>query len=211
MTDILDASLRSKESGTTNKGYERAGAILQAARLILAEEGYAALSMRSVAQRVGVSLSNLQHYFPNRDALVEALLLQTFDGYQNAVDDLIERFGAGSKLDLFKAVIDHFLDELSDQVSTGLYFEISALANRHPYAAKSFDGVLTSARKTLRNLIQQMAPQMSRQQCEIRGALIVSQMIGLMLFISEVSPQHAELAGLRREAGAAILRIALAD
>jgi AcrR family transcriptional regulator len=74
--------LRGKESNTTTKGYERSVAILDAARAILATEGYAGLSMRCVAQRVGVSLSNVQHYYPSRDALIEALLEQTFTDYQ---------------------------------------------------------------------------------------------------------------------------------
>jgi AcrR family transcriptional regulator len=210
MTDILEATLRNKESNTTNKGYERAGTILATARLMLASEGYAALSMRSVAQHAGVSLSTVQHYYPSRDALIEALLLQTFDSYQAAIDQRIARIGDGSKLDLFKAVIEYFLEELSDQVSTGLFFEISALANRHAFASQVFDTMLTRARKTLRNLIREMAPQMTPQQCEVRGALIVSQMIGLMLFISDVRPKHKELAELRKEAGAAIMRIAMA-
>jgi AcrR family transcriptional regulator len=210
MTDILETTLRNKESNTTNKGYERAGRILATARLLLAGEGYAALSMRSVAQQAGVSLSTVQHYYPSREALIEALLLQTFDSYQAAIDQRIARIGDGSKLDLFKAVIEYFLEELSDQVSTGLFFEISALANRHAFASHVFDTMLTRARKTLRNLIREMAPHMTSQQCEVRGALIVSQMIGLLLFISDVRPKHKELAELRREAGAAIMRIALA-
>jgi AcrR family transcriptional regulator len=210
MTDILETTLRNKESSTTNKGYERAGTILATARQMLASEGYAALSMRSVAQQAGVSLSTVQHYYPSREALIEALLLQTFDSYQAAIDQRIARIGDGSKLDLFNAVIEYFLEELSDQVSTGLFFEISALANRHAFASQVFDTMLTRARKTLRNLIREMAPHMTPQQCEVRGALIVSQMIGLMLFISDVRPKHKELAELRKEAGAAIMRIALA-
>ncbi|MBV8665818.1 MAG: TetR/AcrR family transcriptional regulator [Burkholderiaceae bacterium] len=208
---ILEAALRNKESSTTNKGYERAGTILTVARQILVSEGYAALSMRSVAVGAGISLSTVQHYYPSREALIEALLLQTFNSYQAAIDQRMASLGDGSKLDLFNAVIEYFLEELSDQVSTGLFFEVSALANRHAFASQFFDTMLTRARKTLRNLIRDMVPSMSAQQCEVRGALIVSQMIGLMLFISEVRPKHKELAELRKEATAAIMRIALAS
>src|SRR5471032_1472570 len=170
MNKIADTPLHNKESNTTSKGYERAGAILDAARVLLATDGYAALSMRSVALQLG----------------------------------------KGARLDLFKAIIDYFLDDLRDPISSGLFFEISALANRHPYAAQMFDKMLTRARRTLRNLIKDIAPHMTPHQCEMRGALIVSQMIGTMLFISDNRPRHAELAGLLQEANAAIMRIAFA-
>jgi AcrR family transcriptional regulator len=197
-----------KESHTTSKGQERAGAILAIARELLGTEGYAALSMRSVAQRLGSSLSTVQHYYPSREALLEALLNQTFDGYQAAVDERLLQQGDKSGMAVFQSIIDYFLDDLRDQISSGLFFEIAALANRHPYASDMFDGMLTRARRTTRNLIRDVAPHMTPGQCEIRGALIVSQIIGLMIFLSDTRPKHEELAGLQQEATAAIMRIA---
>lgn len=201
-----------KESNTTTKGHERAGAILSVAREILGTEGYGALSMRSVALRVGVSLSTVQHYYPSREVLLEALLNQAFDGYQAGIDQrLAQRTGgsdsSGGKA-VFQSIIDYFLDDLRDQISSGLFFEIAALANRHPYASKMFDTMLTRARRTLRNLMRDIAPELTQRQCEIRGALIVSQMIGLMIFLSDTRPKHDELAELQQEATAAIMRTA---
>jgi AcrR family transcriptional regulator len=210
-TALREMPLRNKESGTTAKGHERASAILDTARIMLAKEGYAALSMRSVAAQVGVSLSTVQHYFPSREVLIEALLVQTFDRYQAAIDERVARMGEKFTPELFKAVIDYFLEDLRDQIATGLFFEVSALANRHTNALHIFDTMLTRARKTFRNLIRDTAPHLSPQQCEVRGALIVSQVIGLMIFISDVKPRHKELADLQKEAGAAIMRIAFGE
>lgn len=201
-------TMQRKASNTTTKGQERASAILSAARDILGTEGYAALSMRSVALRVGVSLSNVQHYYPSREVLLEALLNQTFNGYQAAVDERLLQQGDKSGIAVFQSIIDYFLDDLRDQISSGLFFEIAALANRHPYASQMFDGMLTRARRTTRNLIRDIAPQLTPAQAEIRGALIVSQIIGLMIFLSDTRPKHEELAELQREATAAIMRIA---
>lgn len=204
-------TLQRKESNTTIKGHERAGAILAVARELLGTEGYGALSMRSVAQRVGVSLSNVQHYYPNREALLEALLNQAFDGYQAGIDQRLAQHGegaGGSGKAVFRSIIDYFLDDLRDQISSGLFFEIAALANRHPYASRMFDTMLTRARRTLRNLMRDIAPELTPRQCEIRGALIVSQLIGLMIFLSDTRPKHAELAELQQEATAAIMRTA---
>jgi AcrR family transcriptional regulator len=207
MRKKTDTPLQAKDSSTTSKGYQRASEILEAARVLLAREGYAALAMRSVAQQVGVSLSTVQHYYPSREALIEALLEQTFARYQSGIDERVAA-GGGAHVEVFKSVIDYFLDDLRDQVSSGLFFEIAALANRHPYAAELFDSMMSRARKTLRNLMLAIAPEMTPQQCEVRGALIVAQMLGTMLFISETRPQHKELAELAHEATEAIMRIA---
>ncbi len=198
--------LRGKESNTTSKGYERSAAIMDAAYTLLATEGYAALSMRSIAQRVGVSLSNVQHYYPSRDALIEALLEQTFANYQADMD----RIAAGTESPQlrFAGVIDYFVQTLGGQLQSGLLFEVAALANRHPVASTVFDTMLTRARKNLRRLIRDIDPDMAPAQCELRAALIVSQLIGGMVFITETRPRHEELAGLQQEMAAAIRRIA---
>lgn len=198
--------LRGKESNTTIKGYERSAAIMEAAHAILAEQGYAGLSMRSVAQRVGVSLSNVQHYYPSRDALIEALLEQTFTNYQADMDRIAA--GTASPQQRFAGVIDYFLETLRDQLHSGLFFEVAALANRHPVASHVFDAMLTRARKNLRRLIRDIAPHMAPAQCEIRAALVVSQLVGSMVFIADSRPKHEELAALQRETAAAIHRIA---
>lgn len=198
--------LRGKESNTTTKGYERSAAIMEAAYAILATEGYAALSMRSIAQRVGVSLSNVQHYYPSRDALIEALLEQTLMNYQADID----RIAAGTESPRlrFAGVIDYFLLTLRGQVQSGLLFEVAALANRHPVATQVFDSMLTRARKNVRRLIRDIDPAMTPAQGDLRAALIVAQLVGSLVFIADSRPKHDELAALQQETAAAIQRIA---
>ena len=48
--------------------------IIEAALTILRDEGERGLSMRGVAGRVGVSLSNVQYYFRGKDALIRAVV-----------------------------------------------------------------------------------------------------------------------------------------
>ena len=159
MNVSVDAALGNKESETTGKGYERARAILAAARAIFASQGYAGLAMRTIAARVDVNLSTVQHYFPSKDALLEALLLQTLQDYQAFVDRQVESEAGGSRLAKFEAVIDYFLDELGTSESNGVLCELFALANRNSFAAEVLDKMLTRARKVFRNLIRSLAPE----------------------------------------------------
>jgi len=60
--------------------------ILSAARRQLAEHGSAALSLRAVAREVGMVSSAVYRYFPSRDHLLTALIVDAYDGLGEAVE-----------------------------------------------------------------------------------------------------------------------------
>ena len=60
--------------GEYAKTRERRETILDAALEVFAEGGYRSGSLREVAQRVGISEAGLLHHFPNKVALLEAVL-----------------------------------------------------------------------------------------------------------------------------------------
>jgi AcrR family transcriptional regulator len=62
-------------------------AILDRASVQLAEVGPAALSVRQVARELEMASSAVYRYFPSRDALLTALLIQAFDDLGQAVED----------------------------------------------------------------------------------------------------------------------------
>ena len=57
------------------KGEERREAIEAAARRMLLDEGYAGVSLRRIATKLGMSIGNLQYYFPTKDDLVESVII----------------------------------------------------------------------------------------------------------------------------------------
>lgn len=62
-------------------------AILERARDQLGEVGPAALSVRQIARELGVSSSATYRYFPTRDALLTALIIDAYDELADAVED----------------------------------------------------------------------------------------------------------------------------
>ncbi len=56
--------------------------ILDCARTLLIEEGSTGFSMRKVAQKLGMSLGNLQYYFPSRVKILEGLLETDLEAYR---------------------------------------------------------------------------------------------------------------------------------
>ncbi|TDC69314.1 TetR/AcrR family transcriptional regulator [Actinomadura sp. GC306] len=71
--------------------------ITEIARRQLATEGAAGLSLRAVAREMGMVSSAIYRYFPSRDDLLTALII---DGY-NAVGEAVERADAGTPADDF--------------------------------------------------------------------------------------------------------------
>ncbi|MFJ1801644.1 MULTISPECIES: TetR/AcrR family transcriptional regulator [unclassified Streptomyces] len=72
---------------------EVTAAIKDEARKQLAEEGAAKLSLRAVSRELGMVSSALYRYFPSRDDLLTALIVDAFD----AIGEVAERAAAGER------------------------------------------------------------------------------------------------------------------
>lgn len=208
METTLDSTLKNKVSGTTEKGLGRAQDILQAARSLLAAEGYAGLSMRRVAAEAGMSLSNVQHYYGSKDLLLEALLLTTMDLVQGKMDAIAAAMSERSQLERFLTTVDMFLEEITDPVTHALFFEIWALASRNPFASKLMDKMLGRERKTVYNLIRGLNPAISDDETMRRAVLMVAQIEGLMLFRLDKRSRRAQFDEVRAALRQALLTLA---
>jgi AcrR family transcriptional regulator len=63
-----------RRSPAQARGERRVDAILDAAARLIAEVGYKELTLRAVAKRSGSAIGSIYHFFPDKDALVDALL-----------------------------------------------------------------------------------------------------------------------------------------
>jgi AcrR family transcriptional regulator len=208
MLSMLSNTLKNKPSNTTEKGLGRAHAILHCARAILAQKGYAGLSMRRVAQAAGMTLSNVQHYYGSKDLLLEALLLTTMDAFQARMDDIAAAMSERSQLERFLSTVDMFLEEITDPVIHALFFEIWALASRNPFASNLMDKMLGRERKTVYNMIRGLNPAISDEETMQRAILMVAQVEGLMLFRLDKRRRRAQFDAVRASLRKALLTLA---
>src|SRR5262245_27450164 len=95
----------SKQSRDMERGYHHGRlpqALLKATAKLIAEQGVAALSLREVARRAGVSHGAPAHHFRDKAGLLTALATQGFELFtaaqcaarDGAGDDPLRRFGA---------------------------------------------------------------------------------------------------------------------
>ncbi len=203
--ELVQGPLRRRVSDTTGKGTERTHEILVAAREVFALEGYAGLSMRGVAARIGATLGSVQHYYPTKDRMLEAMLSHSSGEYQARVNRIIASMPDAPKRERFLAAMAYLVEETRVPASRGMLLESLALAGRHSYAAKVCEQMIGRARRTIRQLIAGVAPDLGEPELDVRAALVLAQILGLLF---SPAGERREGKALDRAAREAMLDIA---
>lgn len=137
------------------KGEMRRTALLDAATQVFARDGYQSASMRDVADLAGITTVGLLHHFPNKVALLKALL-------DRRDQRVVERFGeleAAPTLDGFLQFLRMsmgFSVESLDECQAALMINVESLSQSHPaftWYQEKFEAVHGHARAHLASLV----------------------------------------------------------
>jgi AcrR family transcriptional regulator len=93
------AAIAGAGQGKSSRGYHHGdlrNGLLEAARLILEEESLAALTLRAVARRAGVSHAAPYRHFPNHEALLVELAIEGFDELRESLAEAAKIAGSES-------------------------------------------------------------------------------------------------------------------
>lgn len=196
-----------RSEAKTAKGRAKVEKILEVAKTLFTQGGYGEMTMRQVAEHTGMSLSNVQHYFPAREDLLRALLESVMDSYDPAFGEIETReIDPKAKLE---AAIRYLLEDTKRSATERLFVEIWSLATRDAIAREIFDKMYTHHRQNLGRLISAANTDLSSNEIQQRAALVSMQIEGLMLLINESKPKHPELDGIEEECVAAIMNVVL--
>lgn len=180
------------------KGRHRADEILEAARAVLVEEGYAALTTRKVAERVGIRQGNLQYYFPAKRDLVRAL----FERSTLESSELVERHlkeGEMSPRQRMLWTLDQFLSSHQSAEHQTFLRELWALAAHDSEVATVMNAFYKEwVDRATKNLLE-VNPELGLRRAQRRALLIISLVDGLSLFHGALGIDHAAIHGIERE------------
>jgi AcrR family transcriptional regulator len=200
------AATRSSRPGTAvqAKGRHRAEEILDAARAILVEDGYAELTTRKVAKRAGIRQSNLQYYFPAKVDLVRAL----FERTTGETGRLIARRLAERRMSPRQRLVwtlDQFLKSHHSPEQQIFLRELWALAAHDAEVGAVMNGFYqTWVDLGAENLLE-IDPGLGRARAQRLSLLIVSLVDGLSLFHGAKGIDHPATRGIERELRCAVL------
>jgi TetR/AcrR family transcriptional regulator, cholesterol catabolism regulator len=142
-------TVRTDGKPLTEKQAERRRRVLRAAIELAAEGGYDGVQMRAVADRAGVALGTVYHYFTSKDHLLAESLNEWISGLEAAVerrpavgDTTLERV-----LDLLRRTTGGMQENpnVSSALIGGLVAEGEQVAACQESLHATFDGMLSTA------------------------------------------------------------------
>jgi len=102
--------LQPRRSPLQNRAKQTVEKILNATAGLLDEEGAENLTTERVAERSGVNIATLYHYFPNKLALLFALGQQLAEQQQERLESIFRRYGELEWRDVVDKAMDTILD-----------------------------------------------------------------------------------------------------
>jgi AcrR family transcriptional regulator len=182
----MEAAQSGVRDGTAKRraGKATAARLVQAAHDLLESESLDKFSMRSVAERAGVSLANLQYYFPRREDLALAMTLDLDKRYRNAYEEYLA--DAGDKpLERFRSVLRFQLQDASKKSTRQFFIQFWALLGslddfEGDYLGKTYDIDIAH----LMENISAMQPGLVEDEVRRRAILIASLVEGLLVVIN---------------------------
>jgi AcrR family transcriptional regulator len=166
--------------GPRTKGEFRVAEILQAARLVFQEDGYAAFSTRRVAARVGITHGNLQYYFRTRDELLRATLEASLREMIEQYGEIAKRVGESASRRCSE-LVEHIFRDINETELPNFLFEAWAFAHHETYAAELVDEVYSKYRQIFADLLSQINPALTKEECSVRAFVLTAQAGGMMI------------------------------
>ncbi|MGP1281579.1 MAG: TetR/AcrR family transcriptional regulator [Parasphingopyxis sp.] len=152
---------------------DRSAQIAAVAYTLVAREGPGALTLRAVAERVGIKLASLQYHVATKDALIALVVAEAVERYRQLLEPF-ER--AANRDDPEKALADAVALLCRSSTETDLLarFEVHfwSLAETEPAARKALDDYLSLYREFLAGLISAARPTLSPAELKKRVDLV---------------------------------------
>lgn len=157
------------------KGAAKRNEIIAAARAVLVDGGSAALTARHVARQLGVSLSHVQYYFPDRDQIIKAILEQHLSVAQ-------ERIARSSRTVSADAAVKVVLKDQRSKESCRIFWELWALTGRDDNISRLLNDFYVDYVSALEPFVRELNQALSPAQVRVRSVLIAAMLEGLSLF-----------------------------
>jgi AcrR family transcriptional regulator len=183
-----------------SKGERRREQVLTEARRHLVDGGLERFSVRSVAEAVGITLGNLQYYFPTRDDLLAAVIRAEIAADASSVPPT----GVGDAADELAAAVRTLSRRWSGE-SRSVYVALGLLAQQGSTMAELAAEVWSAAYDLMTEMVRAVSPSVPASEARARAMVIVA-------LIDGASLQHFEARGRlsRRQVTEDVVRLAVA-
>lgn len=163
---------------------DRSAVFLKHANQVLLAEGYGDFSVRKVAKSAAVGVGHLQHYFPTKQALLEAMIdALSATLWQHYAQHIAT---VQNPLDRLLACAVFVLDDGKRFDRARLLREYTVMAQHEPKVAMALAAYFSRSRTTVTEILQQLHPGLFPELAAARAAEIVSLLSSAFLFTQSV-------------------------
>ncbi len=162
----------------TRKGNRRVKQILEAAASILIDRGIHAVEKRSVASRLGISDGNVSYYFPTKESLLLAVVDHQLDEYyrrHHPKSDIPQDDAQA----VFDDYVSRWIDEYDDPMVRVFFSQIISVAETNKQIARKRNEIYEAFVTKLRDLAQQLEPDVEPRELETRVLTAITVLEGL--------------------------------
>ncbi len=202
---VPDLYIRTREGGYA-RGREGHETILRAALTLLVEQGYRAMSMRKVAAACGMKLGNLTYYFPTKEDLVRELLDAVISSYEIEFDAIIHEEGVSPERRL-EEICTLILEDIRTKKTTRFFPELWALSNHDPFVFDRVHKLYARARAPLLGFIEEINPNLTKEQTETLALFISASMEGMTVFAGHEKPFERRMPWLEKIAAKSFVQL----
>ncbi len=176
------------------KGKQKRQAILTTAAKVLAYDGYSAFTMRNIASTMGITLRNIQYYFPTKRDLFRAVVEQMTELELESARAAVESpdMTATERLDAYLA---YHIEDMQIPLVRGFEFELWAMATRDDFARECRDRMTSVYCEFIFTLIKPLTPGLGAKEQRNKSALILAMLQGLPLIYSDGVAEKFQIKG----------------
>lgn len=167
--------------GTESRSEARHRQILDAAADCFRRYGFHAATIANISEAAGMSAGHVYHFFPNKEAIVRAIIEQNVKATPPEIEKL---FATADILEPLLDRLDIPVDETTDPRRAALELEILAEATRNPQvleALRAADVVNRERFRWVDERIRAANPSLSQKSFEARAEVLMALFSGLFI------------------------------
>ena len=170
-------------------------AILQAATQVLLASGFEKMSTTRIAERAGVSVGSFYQYFPNKRALLAALVQRHVSEVAARAERACQSVHGATIREMCETIVNAFIDAKTERadLSRALYLPAAVAGGAVIVKAQS-DRVSTAVAAMLAT-----ASDASFEQPKLLSLVLVTAVVGPMQAVLEMGANPEMIAHLRRQ------------
>jgi AcrR family transcriptional regulator len=158
---------------------DRKNQILQTAIEIIANQGYASLSMRALARASGMKLGALQYHFSTSEAMLHALVGYIADAYQRSFVALTEQHDSSNIRDIIKFVMND--EPGNDLMGDRLWPQLWAMQQVEPTVSKLVEDIYAK----YIHVLEQALRNAGSERPKVEALCLMSMLEGSTIFMGQ--------------------------